>query len=104
MQIPFDDAEIYLSTCHEKPIFGVKFFVMQSINVGKLKANFSDVLKKVESGEEFAILFGKRKKIVAKLVPPTSDKSRRKLGMWNRKAKVKFHKDFKMTGEEFIGL
>lgn len=77
---------------------------MQSINVGDLKANFSDVLKKVESGEEFAILFGKRKKIVAKLVPPTPNKTRRKLGLWDGKAKVKFSKDFKMTEEELLGI
>ena len=75
---------------------------MQSINVGDLKANFSDVLKKVEAGEEFAILFGKRKRIVAKLIPPKA-KTRRKLGMWDGKAKVKFHKDFKMTAEELFG-
>ena len=103
MQIAFRNDEIYLSTCHEKPIFSEKIFIMQSINVGDLKANFSDVLKKVEAGEEFAILFGKRKRIVAKLVPPTSNKSRRKLGIWDGKVKMKFHKNFKMTEEELIG-
>lgn len=100
----FYDDKFYLSTCHEKPIFGRKVFIMQSINVGDLKSNFSDVLKKVESGEEFAILFGKRKRIVAKLVPPTSFKSRRKLGILDGKANVKFNKDFKMTEEELLGL
>lgn len=87
-----------MSTCHENIV------IMKSINVGELKANFSDVLKKVEEGEEFEILFGKRKRIVAKLVPPTSNKPRRKIGMWDKKGKVKFNKDFKMTEEEFLGL
>ncbi|MEO6843559.1 MAG: hypothetical protein ABI184_00220 [Ginsengibacter sp.] len=75
---------------------------MQSINVGELKNKFSEVLKKVESGEEFAILYGKRKKIVARLVPETSKQSRRKIGIWDKKAKIKFHKDFKITEEEFL--
>lgn len=87
-----------------KNIFLGKGFIMQSINVGDLKANFSDVLKKVEAGEEFAILFGKRKKIVAKLIPATSKKSTRKIGMWDKKGKIKFNKDFKITEEELLGL
>jgi len=45
---------------------------MQAINVGELKANFSEILKRVQDGEEIAILFGKRKKVVAKLVPEIS--------------------------------
>ncbi len=36
---------------------------MQAISVGELKANFSEVLKKVQAGEEIAILYGKRKKL-----------------------------------------
>lgn len=78
---------------------------MQAINVGELKANFSEVLKKVQAGEEIAILYGKRKKIVAKLVPEISQKkSRRKIGIWDKKGKVKFHTDFKMTEEELLGI
>ena len=78
---------------------------MQAINVGELKANFSEVLKKVQAGEEIAILYGKRKKIVAKLVPEISKKkSRRKIGIWDKKGKVKFNSDFKMTEEELMGI
>lgn len=78
---------------------------MQAINVGELKANFSEVLKKVQAGEEIAILYGKRKKIVAKLVPEIyQKKSRRKIGIWDKKWKVKFHTDFKMTEEELLGI
>jgi antitoxin (DNA-binding transcriptional repressor) of toxin-antitoxin stability system len=78
---------------------------MQAINVGELKANFSEVLKKVQAGEEIAILYGKRKKIVAKLVPEIyQKKSRRKIGIWDKKGKVKFHTDFKMTEEELLGI
>ena len=78
---------------------------MQAINVGELKANFSEVLKKVQAGEEIAILYGKRKKIVAKLVPEISKKkSRRKIGIWDKKGRVKFNSDFKMTEEELLGI
>ncbi len=48
---------------------------MQAINVGELKANFFEVLKKVQAGEEIAILYGKRKKIVAKLAPEIHQKN-----------------------------
>jgi antitoxin (DNA-binding transcriptional repressor) of toxin-antitoxin stability system len=78
---------------------------MQAINVGELKANFSEVLKKVQAGEEIAILYGKKKKIVAKLVPEISrKKSRRQIGIWDKKGKVKFHTHFKMTEEELLGI
>lgn len=78
---------------------------MQAINVGELKANFSEVLKKVQAGEEIGILYGKRKKIVAKLVPETSQKkSRRKIGIWDKKGSVKFNSDFKITEAEFLKL
>lgn len=78
---------------------------MQAISVGELKANFSEVLKKVQAGEEIAILYGKRKKIVAKLVPEIPPKkSRRKIGIWDKKESVKFHTDFKMTEEEFLSI
>ena len=78
---------------------------MQEINVGELKANFSEVLKKIQAGEEIAILYGKKKKWVARLVPEISEKkSRRKIGIWNKKAKVKFNPDFKLTEAEFLEI
>jgi predicted metal-dependent hydrolase len=62
-------------------------------------------LKKVQAEEEIAILYGKRKKIVAKLVPEIPQKkSRRKIGIWDKKGGVKFHTDFKMTEEEFLSV
>lgn len=78
---------------------------MQAISVGELKANFSEVLKKIQAGEEIAILYGKRKKIVARLVPGISQKkSRRKIGIWDKKGSVKFNPDFKITEEELLGI
>ncbi len=78
---------------------------MKTMSVGEFKANFSEVLKKVLAGEEIGILYGKRKEIVAKLVPKTAGKKvRRKIGILEGKGKVKFSTDFKMTEEEFLGV
>lgn len=77
---------------------------MEIMSVGEFKAKFSEVLKKVLAGEEIAISYGKKKEIVARLVPKSSEKkSKRKIGIWDGKVKVKFHNDFKMTEEEFLG-
>lgn len=78
---------------------------MEAINVSELDANFSEVLKKIQAGEEIAILYGKRKKIVAKLVPENfKKKSRRKIGIWDKKGSIKFNSDFKMSEAEFLGI
>ncbi len=78
---------------------------MEAISVGELKANFSEVLKKVQAGEEIAILYGKRKKIVARLVPGIlQKKSRRKIGIWDKIGTVKFNPNFKMTEKELLGI
>jgi antitoxin (DNA-binding transcriptional repressor) of toxin-antitoxin stability system len=77
---------------------------MKTMTVGQLKSEFSDVLKRVMAGEEIGISFGKKKVIVAKLVP--KDKGimpKRKLGILEGKGKLKFDKNFKITEEEFLG-
>jgi antitoxin (DNA-binding transcriptional repressor) of toxin-antitoxin stability system len=76
---------------------------MKTMSVGEFKANFSEALKQVLAGEEIGILYGKKKEVVAKLVPKNAGKKpKRKLGILEGKGKVKFGKDFKMTEEEFI--
>jgi len=78
---------------------------MKTMSVGELKANFSEVLKRVLAGEEIGISYGKRKEIVAKVVPKSVDKKpKRKIGVWEGKANIKFAKDFSITEEEFLGL
>ena len=42
---------------------------MQSISVSELKRNFSKILKEIKKGEKFAITFGRKKEIVAYLMP-----------------------------------
>ncbi|HEU4553802.1 MAG TPA: hypothetical protein VFS25_13255 [Chitinophaga sp.] len=77
---------------------------MKTMSVGEFKANFSEALRQVLAGDEIGILYGKKKEIVAKLVPKNAGKKpKRKLGVLEEKARIKFGKDFKMTEEEFIG-
>ena len=79
---------------------------MKSLPVGELKAQFSEVLEKVQQGESFEITYGKSKKPVAKIVPinGAKPKKKRKLGIWEGKVKYVFADNFKMTDEELIDL
>lgn len=78
---------------------------MRIFTVGELKTNFSEILKWVKAGEEMAIAFGRKKEIVAFLVPcPSINIQKRPLGLLEGKAKAMFSHDFKITEEEFLGL
>ena len=78
---------------------------MKTMSVGEFKANFSEVLRKVLAGEEIGISYGKRKEIVARLVPKSTGKRpRRKIGILDGKGKIKFAPGFKITEEEFLSL
>ncbi len=83
----------------------MKYADMKTMSVGDFKANFSAVLKEVLAGEEIGILYGKKKEIVAKIVPKTAEKKqKRKLGILEGAGTVKFAKDFSITEDEFLGL
>jgi antitoxin (DNA-binding transcriptional repressor) of toxin-antitoxin stability system len=75
-------------------------------SVGALKRDFSEVIKKVESGETIGILYGREKRPVAKIVPNMKEvrKPARKLGILKGRMKVTFADDWEMTDEEFLGL
>jgi len=79
---------------------------MKTMPVGEIKAQFSEVLEKVKQGESFGILYGKKKKPVAMIVPyvDIEEKKERRIGILDGKVKVTFAEDFKMTEEEFLGL
>jgi antitoxin (DNA-binding transcriptional repressor) of toxin-antitoxin stability system len=78
---------------------------MKTLTVGDLKANFSAILKNVQEGEEIAIAFGKKKEVIAFIIPKElRTKPKRKLGIWEGKGTIIFKDDFKMTEEEFLGL
>jgi antitoxin (DNA-binding transcriptional repressor) of toxin-antitoxin stability system len=75
------------------------------MSVGEFKAKFSEVLKKVLAGEEIGISYGKKKEIIARLVPKADTKKpKRKIGIFEDKGSVYFGPDFKMTEEEFLGI
>lgn len=84
----------------------IKIFCMKNVAVGELKANFSEILEKVQQGESFGITYGKGKKLVAEINPPKKEnrKKKRKLGIWKGKVKFVFADNFKMTDEELLDL
>lgn len=79
---------------------------MKTLAIGELKAQFSEILEKVKNGESFGILYGKKKKPIAMIVPfqEKEKKKERKLGILDGKVTITFADDFKMTEEEFLGL
>jgi len=79
---------------------------MKTMPVGEIKAQFSEVLEKVKQGESFGILYGKKKKPVAMIVPYIDSelKQERRLGILDGKATITFSDDFKITEAEFLGL
>lgn len=91
---------IFLTSCHER---GYSYY-MKTLPVGKLKAQFSEVLERVKQGESFGILYGKKKKPVALIIPYTEKTSQeeRALGFLEGKVTVKFAADFGITEEELL--
>ena len=79
---------------------------MKGLPVGELKANFSEVLEEVQNGESIQIVYGKKKKPVAMIVPIKKQKkaAKRKLGLLEGKVRFEFADDFKITEEEFVSL
>jgi antitoxin (DNA-binding transcriptional repressor) of toxin-antitoxin stability system len=79
---------------------------MKTLPVGELKAQFSEVLELVKNGESFGILYGKKKKPIAMIVPYTERtlKKERSLGLLEGKVDITFHEDFKITEKELLGI
>ncbi len=79
---------------------------MKNLQVGEFKANFSEVLEKVQQGESFGIVYGKNKKLVAEINPPKSHRKgkKRKFGILDGKVKITISDDFKITEEELLAL
>ncbi len=79
---------------------------MKTLPVGEVKAQLTEILEKVKQGESFGILYGKKKRPIAMIVPylDSEKKKERKIGILDGKVKVTFADNFKMTEEEFLGL
>jgi prevent-host-death family protein len=77
---------------------------MKTLPVGELKAQFSEVLEKVRQGESYGILFGKKKKPVAMIVPYKENLSRktRKIGLYNKKITIKIAEDFEISEQDLL--
>ena len=76
---------------------------MKKVSVGDFKARFSMILDEVREGRKIAIQYGRRKEIVAWLVPANPNPAaRRPLGILEGKARFKVRKGFKLTEEEFL--
>lgn len=77
---------------------------MTTVTVGDLKARFSDLLKRVQQGESIAIAFGRKKEVLAYLVPKKSLDHHlpRPLGLLADSAKFSIREDFNMTEDEFL--
>ena len=92
---------INLTSCQEKCYY---LFNVQQLTVGQFKSNFSDVVQKLLQGQEVVVSYGKKKEKIGVFVPYKNyqKKTKRKLGIWEGKASVRFAKDFKMTVDEFL--
>ncbi len=79
---------------------------MKTLQVGELKKRFSEVLDKVRNGEEIAVSYGKKKELVAVIVPISKyqKKNKRNIGILAGKAGFKASKDFKISEEEIFDL
>lgn len=79
---------------------------MKTLPVGEVKAQLSEILEKVKQGESFGILYGKKKRPIAMIVPylDSEKKKERKIGILDGKVKITLADNFKMTEEEFLGL
>jgi len=79
---------------------------MKTLPVGELKAQFSEVLEKVKHGESYGIIYGRKKKPIAMIVPydDKKNKKERTIGILDGKVTIKILDKFKMTEEELLGL
>jgi antitoxin (DNA-binding transcriptional repressor) of toxin-antitoxin stability system len=77
---------------------------METLKIGELKTNFSNVLKKIRAGKEIVICYGRKDEKIAVLMPYKKyrNKTPRPLGILEGKATMKIHPDFSVTDEELL--
>ena len=71
---------------------------MQTLTIGELKASFSEVLKKLRSGQKIVISYGKKRGKIAMIVPYSEYAStpERSLGLLTDRAGCIIHDDFEI--------
>jgi antitoxin (DNA-binding transcriptional repressor) of toxin-antitoxin stability system len=80
---------------------------MSAMTVGELKANFSEVLERLQAGETVDVLYGRAKKPVARIVPMREKGSlpKRCIGLYDGVWKAHITDDFKFRStDEFLGI
>lgn len=77
---------------------------MTDMTVAELKARFSEVLHRVQQGEEYRILFGRSRRPVARLTSIEETPKKRSLGVLKDKASLDGDIYKFKTTEEFLGL
>jgi prevent-host-death family protein len=77
---------------------------MQTFTIGELKTSFSEVLKKLRSGQKIVISYGKKREKVAVIVPYSEYAStpERSLGLLKDQARCIIHDDFEITEKEML--
>jgi len=77
---------------------------MQTLTIGELKTNFSEVLKKIKSGQKIGISYGRKREKVAVIVPYSDYVStpERSLGLLKGRAQCIIHDDFEITEKEML--
>ena len=78
---------------------------MKTLPVGEFKTKFSDVLDRVQHGEEIAVSYGRKKEKIAVIIPYSHYKqpAKRVGGVMEESASYKVKGDFKISTEEFLG-
>ena len=77
---------------------------MQTLTVGELKTNFSEVLNKIKSGQKIGISYGRKREKVAVIIPYSDYVStpERSLGLLKDRARCIIHDDFEITEKEML--
>lgn len=74
---------------------------MKTLSVGEFKAQFSAVIEWVKAGEEIAVTYGKKKKVIGHFQPePSKRLVKRKLGIYNNLKDYKMADNFNETSHE----
>ncbi len=81
-------------------------FPVKISRAGKIKTRFSEKLERVRLGESFGVVYGNKKRHVARIrsVYGPGKKVPRKIGVLNGKNSIVFAEDFKMTESELMGF
>lgn len=78
---------------------------MKTLPVAEIRTHFSALLKEVEAGHEIGIAFGRKREMVAVIIPIDEYKKMkaRTLGTLEGKATVAFDDNWAITDKDLIG-